>query len=442
LRHVPPGSVSAERADRRSGGPGITSHHEIIAIALVLTLGTVLVVLAEWRAWAPSLKVSLLVGTALHASVLVVSARNSWQPPDFNYHFILAGTDVLHHHDPLLRGPRGWNYLPLNAMLFAGQLKVGAWLDIPWVYIGRFVPVLADLGLVVLVSKLAPRQGNLRAFQYAVFPLAILVSADHGQMEPVTLFFAVLAFVLTRRQRYIWAGVALGMAIAATSWPILFLPALCFGIPTVRERVRAGVATVGTAALWFLTMPLSVGTPLNRMHDSLHKMLNYKSIVGEWGWTAWATKFAGAKSAAANGAHWGRIGSLVTVVLIAVAIYLYREAGDLNIAVVTITIFLCTASGFGAQYLTWCLPFVVACGLPRAIGAWLGASVWAAFGYVILTSLPPERWVTWHQSWTLSSIAVIAVLLQALPSRRPAGVEPSEPPVERPQSTSREAVPV
>lgn len=401
-----------------------------------------LVVLAEYRGWSPSLKVSLLVGAVLHGVVLVVSARNAWQPGDFDYHFIRAANDVLNHRDPLLRGPRGWNYLPFNALVFAGQMKVGNWLHIPWLYIGRFVPVLSDLALVVLVSKLAPRQGALRAFQYACFPLAILVSADHGQMEPITLVFAVSAFLLTRRRRYVWAGVALGMAVVSTSWPILFLPALCFGIPTWRERIQAGVATVGTAILWFLTMPLTVGTPLNRMHDSLHKMLNYKSVVGEWGWTAWAKKIFGAHTAAANSAHWGRIGSLVTVLLIAVAIYLYREADDLTIAVVTITVFLCTASGFGTQYLTWALPFVVACGRPRAIAAWLGASVWAAVGYVILTSVPYARWVVWHQGWALSSVAVIAVLLLALPPRRPATPLAQEPPLDRPQNSSREAVPV
>ena len=70
----------------------------------------------------------------------------------------------------------------------------------PGCWVARVLPIAVDLGVTVLVYLLArPEKAGLRAFQYACTPIAVCVSAVHGQMEPLCLLLALGAFVALRR---------------------------------------------------------------------------------------------------------------------------------------------------------------------------------------------------------------------------------------------------
>jgi hypothetical protein len=76
----------------------------------------------------------------------------------------------------------------------------------------------------------------------------------------------------------------------------------------------------------------------------------------------------------------------------------------------------------GAQYLLWFVPFLIARPTRFSRPAIALAAVWAGLGYIYLTHFDAVGWWQNHQWWSRSSIAVIALLILAMPwnRRRPA----------------------
>jgi len=392
-------------------------------MAVALLLGTVpilalafaLTVVAGRRGWAPTLPQALMVGAVLRVTVAVLAQRGAWQPFDFFHDFPVAGENVLHHRDPLSHTrPYGWNYLPFMAYVFAAQLKLGQLIGLPWVAAGRTVPVIADLVLAGLVGSLARERQALRRFQYACNPLAILVSAVHGQMEPTVLALAVGGLVLARGRRPIMAGALWGLAVAGKSWPLLLLPALLSACRDTRSRVRVTLCGFGTLAVIFLTTPLAVGTPLRQLLADGRQIASYRSATGEWGWTGVAAAVVGPERAGALGSTWAHVGTYMTVLVLAGVFWLWRKADPVDLASAVLLAFLVVTAGFGAQYLLWPVPFLVAKPtrwFPLALGL---ATTWAATGYLYLT-LSAATYRAAHEVWVLASIPVIIALVAAMP---------------------------
>jgi hypothetical protein len=209
---------------------------------LLVALASGLLVVSGSRDWRPSLTQALLVAAGLRLAMFVIA--HDVAPYDLVNDFRIAGENVLAHQDPTLNSrPRGWNYLPTYGFLLAGMVAVEESTGLPWLWVARVLPITFDLGVTGLVYLLArPEKAGLRAFQYACTPIAIFVSAVHGQMEPLCLLFAVGAFLALRRgpaPRVVLAGVLIALAISVKTWPVLFLPA-----PAARPADLAGAAAV------------------------------------------------------------------------------------------------------------------------------------------------------------------------------------------------------
>ena len=267
----------------------------------VLVAGLVLAIVAQWRDWRPPLIVAVLVGVAVRVLIMCTSAVDTWQPVDFVESFKPAGEAVLSGQDPVLASNGGWHFLPTIPYVYGILL----WLGIPWEYAGRLVTVVADIVLIPLVAKLAGGpKASLRALQYALNPLAVLIACVHGQVEPVALVFGVAAFVVARGpgdpdrpgmvtdpvvarlrhgvaahgvagsiarvlgrggmlhsallpgpddraqlKRGALAGVLMGLALCAKSWPIWLIPGMLLLLPTLRARDRRAVHDRARAAV-------------------------------------------------------------------------------------------------------------------------------------------------------------------------------------------------
>ncbi len=161
----------------------------------ILVIGVPLALIAQWRDWRPPLIAAIGVGIAVRVLLMYTAAEGAWQPVDFVNSFKPAGEAVLRGEDPVLASNGGWHFLPTIPYVYGILL----WFGIPWEYAGRLVTVVADIVLIPLVAKLAGGpKASLRAFQYALNPLALLVASIHGQVEPVALVFGVAAFVVAR----------------------------------------------------------------------------------------------------------------------------------------------------------------------------------------------------------------------------------------------------
>ena len=425
----------------------------------VLVTGVALALIAQWRNWRPPLIVALLVGIAVRVLLLFTAADDSWQPVDFIHSFKPAGEAVLRGEDPVLASEGGWHFLPTIPYVYGILL----WFGIPWEYAGRLVTVVADIVLIPLVGKLAGGpKASLRAFQYALSPLALLVASIHGQVEPVALVFGVAAFVVARGpgspdragisdkalvrmgravprhgfamlraaltpgstdradlRRAALAGLLMGLALCAKSWPIWLIPGFLLLLPHLRARI-VGLFVTGAVPLFFLvTLPVFAGTSLDQIPEVIRVIQDIRPIVGEWGWTPWFT-----------GGDWALRSDLATFgtnliyACVVATILLWRRADPIDMTLGILLIFMVVTPRLGAQYLLWFMPFLIARPTRFAWPAILGTSFWAAYGYIYMTQFDQAGWFLQHTYWSRASIVLLPVLLLAMPWERR---DPREP---------------
>jgi hypothetical protein len=406
------------------------------AVFALLAAGGAVAYLAGRRQWRPPLWAALLTGLVLRLAVLV--AAHTLRPYDFANDDYLAGVNVLHHHDPILNTrPTGWNYLPLYGFVLAAEVRVGAVFHIPWTYAGKIFPILADLGLVVLVGIIAgKRTGPLRRFQYACYPLAVIVSAVHGQIEPTCLLLALgsLAIVLTSGSgittaRTLAAGALLGLAIGAKTWPVLFLPALWRGLPSARKRIQGMAAVAGVIAALFLTMPWTVGTPARDLAKDAKVIATYHPESGTWGWSAIVSHFYKVPLESHRAAVIGWIGLAVTLAAVVAAVCWWRRSHPVDLATAAPGAFLVTTASFGPQYLMWPAPTLIARPTKRCGWFHVTACAWVFLDEVGISGLPWHEHLAMLPYLKLSTVVVIAAIVVALPwERRRGGVPPGGAP--------------
>jgi hypothetical protein len=408
------------------------------ALGLVVVAGGLLAV-SQWRDWRPSLTTALLVALVLRLAMYAL-AWDRAIPYDLNLDFRVAGENVLQHQDLMLNArERGWNYLPTYGFVMAGAVKFQELTGLPWVVVARIPAILADLGIVAVVHALADKdKAGLRAFQYACTPIVILVSAVHGQMEPLCLLLSLGAFLALRsRPRAGLAGVLIGLAISVKTWPALFLPALLLALPSWGRRARLLAGAGGVCLVLLLTQPLTVGSSLNQLPATVARILSYHSPGGSWGWTS--VVYAYAPYTAENyedSTLWatvGLVGSILTLVAIAAAIWWWRRADPLVVASVSASTFQITTAGHGAQYLTWPAPFMILRPTRLVPLLQFAIGLWAWCAYFGANTLVPIEWSSWFvTAWQISSLSLVVLFVLALPwqqRRRPG--EHTSPPGDR-----------
>jgi hypothetical protein len=413
----------------------VFSWHEFVPRASILLLGAVLMIAAERKKWRPSLWVTVAVALALRGEMAIMAY--DIRPYD-TFHFfievgrrVLAHQDLLNHKDdnPLLPGAMassGWSYLPVYAFPLGAMYWLFKHHVLPWYLASKLVPIAADTVVAVLVGKLAgpDRAPELRRFQYACNPIAILVCSVHGQLEPVCLAFAAGALIAARRHPVV-GGVLLGLAIGTKTWPALLLPAVIIAAGSSwRARAWVVVTTVAVPVLLFLTLPLTTGAAWSNLSSDLHVVNGYRSITGTWGWTALADVMDGTTPDPVHGQGLSpvlhHVGTALLLGSVLVVLWCWRRADGVAMAAALTTTFLVVASGFGAQYLAWPAPFQTARPNRWTIPVQLVGGAYAGVGYLML-GLSAEGYQRWSQTWYLCSFAVIAVLLLALVAdqRRP-----------------------
>lgn len=379
----------------------------------------------RWR-WSPPLAVSLLVGLIVRVAVVCLAFGHT--PHDVAVGNFDAATAVLHGHDPLTTLRREtWNFLPFSAYLSAAAAKTG----LSWQYAAKLLPVACDLATIALVGELAPQTGLRRSSQllYALSPVALLISAWHGQLDPIAVFLGLSALLLARRQRPVAAGVVLGLAVASESWPILFLPGVLLYFPVRRWwQIVASAATV--LAGWALVIPLVLHGSLAK---ALSTLLGYRGFSGAWGWSG-LLRYAHLTEAGFTGpgvSSVQRLGTVLAVCAIAAVIVVFRHRSPEDVTVAIILAFLVTSAGVAPQYLVWPAALLYASRRPAGYLYLTLSSVYVGFFYVYAFPRGDS-----YSSWPGAVLEVISVGIEltaaaSLPWRsprsRPAELTPRDP---------------
>ncbi|GAA4142235.1 hypothetical protein GCM10022416_31030 [Actinomadura keratinilytica] len=394
----------------------------VLAAGLPLTIGLVLAVAAARAGRRPPLAAALAVGALLRLVLLVIAARDGWQPYDLAEDFRSTADTVLDGRDPLVYlREGGWHFLPFLAYVLAGQRELGELLGVPWSVVGRAVPILCDLALIPLVGRLAadPDKSGLRAFQYACAPVGVMVSAIHGQFAPITLLLGVAALVVARdgghrAGRAHAAGILVGFAVTSASWAGLMLPGVLLALSGARSRLVAFVWTGVVPLVFLLSGCVFLGTPVGDLPATLAKSLSTRPVVGDWGWTAVATGGQQIVDPA-----YARPGLLILAAGVLAAAWWWRRADPAVLTLALLLAFLIATHRFGAQYLAWPMPYLIALAGRATWPAVTVSGAWAAFGYLYTTRLDEYGWRDVHVWWAYSSLVVIALLVWALPPRGP-----------------------
>jgi uncharacterized membrane protein len=236
------------------------------------------------------------------------------------------------------------------------------------------LPVLAaELAIVALLVRWAGDRVPVAAWIYALHPVAILVSAFHGQFDSLALLMVLLAIAASERSRHDAAALALAAGIALKSFPVLLVPLFALRVTRTSARIRfLALALVPVAALL-------VPYVIHDRHAVARELFGYGGIadfgwIGAWRGVRWMT---GGHLARSEAAHWGALIPAAKILFLAAYAFIVardRGRGDLVVAVLAVFIaFEACYGALSAQYLLWVVPFAVL----RA-GRWLAAYTIAA----------------------------------------------------------------
>jgi len=417
---------------------GQLSPGQCAAALLVLAIGVALMLIAQRRDWRPSVTVAIYVALVLRLVMLALAWRT--QPYDLANDFMTAGSDVLHHQDPILNNrSNGWGSLPLYAFVLAGAYWASVHLHVSWLIIARIPAILSDLGIVVLVGVLAGAAGEraaLRRFQYACSPLAILISSVHGQAEPFCFLFCLGAFAVILRagpqvsgRRAGVAGIVFGLAVAAQTWPVVFGPALLLALPAWRRRAQFTAGAAAIVALLFVTLPVTVGTPVAKLPYIATQLFETRPSFGNWGWSGVWLAVHPTKLPVWQDPLWlnaGSIGTKIAIVGALLAVWWWRRGHPLDIATATTTTLLALTPSFGNQYLVWQAPSATARPVRLSILLQIVLGAYAAIFYLPMQMLTWQNWNRANTVMMFISLFVIAFMIAALPWSRRRWQPPAE----------------
>lgn len=390
-------------------------------IRYVLTGVLVLVLIgASWAALRrrPALSLPQTLLVALGLRVVVAALAYNLTPNDVTIYFHKAGLDILHGHDPLTSMRQyQWNFLPFFPYVFAAELKTG----LPWQAASKLVPILSDLVNVFLIGRFARDEdaGTARLL-YAVSPVAVLVTAWHGQVEPTAITLGLVALMLARSGRAATSGAAAGLAISSKTWPVLFVPGLLRGLPP-RKWAQSLVAVGTVVGFWFFIAVAALG---DRASKVAHLVGGYRSLTGVWGWTGllryahWMKMGYGGKAGHIDAVQ--HAGTLAVVVMLALVLMLFHRRSPAELTAALLLGFIATTAGFGPQYLLWPIPLLCAVGVGRRLPA-LFMGLAAVYTGLFYLHASPTKHVTsgWPGavlevlSLAIELVAVLSILVSA-----------------------------
>jgi hypothetical protein len=334
---------------------------------------------------------------------------------------LLKGEPI--YSSPLVAGRHP--YFPFQLYLIGGMAKLSASTGVPFVVTIKLVPILADVALVGLIFHAAVRMGKalsraaMLSLLYGLSPIAILVSAYHGQFDAETVFLLALAWFLWRfsessATRLTLSALVLGLAVLNKTWPLIFLPIVLYRLESHRQRFAYALVTLAVPVAFMLFYVVGFDQDPDPM---LHRALTHAGVPGWWG--------AGAAFSLTQlllgvgeglGAWLSANGRWLVLGGVGCVYWLTRRDRAIDALTSAILALYVLTTGFGLQWTLWVVPFAVLAGDLAGLNLYtLGALVYmlpAYYGYHFDALLP--RTVSPEQMTiilTASAIPVWVVLV-------------------------------
>jgi hypothetical protein len=311
----------------------------------------------------------LLVALAARLPMLIVGPGVQFDMESYRLvaKEMLAGAPL--YSDPLLKVR--YPYLPPWALVVVSMEWLSRASGLAESFCLRLPALLGDLGVVALLFRILrgreaeqgcalpalERRSTWASLAYAASPLAIIISAGHGQFDSLPLLCLLLAYAAMQKSAGRRAALWLGAGIALKTWPLVLLPLFLKPLPQARSRLRF--------TAWALLPPLLVTLPwlFSTPGELAARVLSYTGVrcigLNEavhalsylLGWPSWVMRAM----------HQGLSLLLAAAWLTLSALYLWgpwRLALEEGLALAVLLLYV-LAPGISTQYLLWLLPLAL-----------------------------------------------------------------------------------
>lgn len=273
-------------------------------------------------------------------------------------------------------------YLPFQMYWMALARWLGGTNQLSFARLVRLAPIGADVGIALLLWMGLKRKGHraalLGGLLYALNPIAVLVSAYHGQFDAIPALLTLLAFCWLDRSAWA-AGGWLGLGILSKSWPVLALPSLLAATRGWPGRLRLLAAALVVPTVGMGLYACLYGANLSVI---LTRSLGYNWGIGIWGYTYLARLPVLLEAWPATSFRWlVSNGRYLTLAALAV-VWLLRARKQRPLAgflTVLASLFAVTHA-FSIQYLVWLVPVA----LFNQDNRWLQRYTVAAIPYMLV----------------------------------------------------------
>jgi hypothetical protein len=275
------------------------------------------------------------------------------------------------------QAPRLYPYPPVWMWVEAGSLWLARATGASFALVVRLPVLAAELGLVALLGRMA---GVRAAWLYALHPVALLVSACHGQFDALALLAVVLAIRAQSERRFDAGALWLAAAVGLKSFPVLLLPAFLLATPGTRARVRFAALATLPVALALLPFALADAAALRR------ELFGYGGVV-DFGWIAVVRGLRLLSTGVllrGEAVHWAAWVTAAKVLFLSayagLLAWWWRRGRAPSLAAACLLVllaFLVLYGALSAQYLLWVVP----------LGVLLPSRAFVAYGAVSAAAL-------------------------------------------------------
>jgi uncharacterized membrane protein len=249
----------------------------------------------------------------------------------------------------------------------------------------RFTCAVADIGSLVVVWQTGKQQRiafrPVMLLLFAACPISILISGFHGNTDPIMIFFVLSSvYAIEARKPPLLAGALMGLALSIKMAPLIFVAAAVLYLPRMRDRIYFSISAMG---MFFVS-----GLPYMLLDSFLvlGKLLSYQSLFGAWGWSQILRLDAQYGWMFDNFHRYGAVALIILTVLFSagmnrpkVRLPLFAQCGLIA------SLFLFFTPGFGAQYLSWLVPWVLYLTPSAVAGYYVSAGVFLCVAYTHLS---------------------------------------------------------
>jgi hypothetical protein len=255
-----------------------------------------------------------------------------------------------------------FNHPPLMGRFSVLALRLGALLHEPFMDVFKAPIILADVAAAGLLWLIWRERGERKAAQIAVLfsfnLVSILVSAYHGNTDCLLATLCLASAYGVHREKWGWAGLALGAAINVKIVPVMLLPVFGLMLPSRRALLRFGLG-LAVCALPFLPVVWRIWPVFYR------NVFAYNSIPFRWGVPL---LIESTDQTLPQLAHWlrtyyvphARFVILGSMLLIGLLQRWRRQLNAFEAGALALSLFLVLLPGFGVQYLAWVVPLLFA----------------------------------------------------------------------------------